>query len=557
MENKKINCFGMQIEILIDKDKIKKLVASLNKNKKWENDLGEYYNTTSLDFGHHKENCSKLSSLKNRVFAEYEWNILSKNWEDYKKYFTIDKTDCKQAIDNYEIVCGSLFELFKKEWKNQKGDKQNNTDDGTYKRPFAEINRLFVGFNKDYLCPIIDDSSIKKLIEELRDGGYIAISDKKVLNYIKTKQENGGWLIRSLIVNQVFEYQDKTKPWICLQKLKDKRIRLLLEDNYNLILTGAPGTGKTYLAKQIAKDLIKIKSTGKLEDSEQYGFVQFHPSYDYTDFVEGLRPKDDGKGNVVFERKDGIFKAFCANAAIAEINQEEKKFVFIIDEINRGEISKIFGELFFSVDPGYRGENDKKGNDNKVNTQFQNLIKKGEKLKGKDGNDTNDDNPFANGFYVPRNVFIIGTMNDIDRSVESMDFAFRRRFAFYEIPASSDMLDSMENVDSKDIEKLKIRMNRLNRELIKEQYGLSSAYQIGGAYFKKYEKYYENNNKNDAKAAQMLWDYHLKGLLFEYFRGLPSNDIKKKMDNLKKIFDESVKESGQTGYENVDDEDDD
>ncbi|WP_305155979.1 AAA family ATPase [uncultured Duncaniella sp.] len=105
---------------------------------------------------------------------------------------------------------------------------------------------------------------------------------------------------------------------------------------------------------------------------------------------------------------------FCTN----------KPFVFIIDEINRGEISKIFGELFFSIDPGYRG---KKG---KVKTQYQNLI-------------TDKSDPFYDGFFVPDNVYLIGTMNDIDRSVESIDFAMRRRFAWQEIIAAdnTEMLD--------------------------------------------------------------------------------------------------------------------
>ena len=345
-------------------------------------------------------------------------------------------------------------------------------------------------------------------------------------------------------------------------KMEDKRqkIKELLISTHNLILTGAPGTGKTYLAKEIAQQMIfgEIKTQMTEEErkqfNEQCGFVQFHPSYDYTDFVEGLRPIQDDNGNVGFERKDGVFKAFCAkalenyvdsrkqendikedeifenvynslyndidegeiseyptkkgllpvfisqkknqivfktktddkksvkkeylkalfnnlkddNVDIINITKErldervskvteiehvdhiqyrwtldqlvsrykklkketlvakvikQKDFVFIIDEINRGEISKIFGELFFSIDPGYRGE---KG---RVQTQYQNIVEDGD--------------IFKKGFFVPENVYIIGTMNDIDRSVESMDFAFRRRFAFKEVSAeeSQNMLD--------------------------------------------------------------------------------------------------------------------
>lgn len=507
----------------------------------------------------------------------------------------------------------------------------------------------------------------------------------------------------------------------------------LLEANKNLILTGAPGTGKTYLAKAIAKAM-----------NAEYEFVQFHPSYDYTDFVEGLRPTSpDNNGNIGFKRVDGVFKSFCKRAITDSVNEElissdvalfkkcyydliadiksgkieyiqlkqkqstklsvtpnnsikwqsrlegnisvnvvslnrliklysvfntlqevkdmknidqtirdiigganttyfwgilhevlrrkeecskyplqinicdylikkyikssveinsskgrtsyhidnfdgttivlsgntiqgykipvtdvikayknrlweggqrngndsytaalakylheqfalenknienqqneivknellsdNNKYIFIIDEINRGEISKIFGELFFSIDPGYRGTR------GRVKTQYQNMI-------------TDEADPFYEGFYVPENVYIIGTMNDIDRSVESMDFAMRRRFAWEEIKAdeNTDMLNELQDMKDEVVEV----MTRLNMAIWDEKNnsgidGLNAAYHIGGSYFSKLQLYLNEDHTDKRSAYKHLWENHLKGVLFEYLRGTESA-----MENLKML----------------------
>ena len=182
-----------------------------------------------------------------------------------------------------------------------------------------------------------------------------------------------------------------------------------------------------------------------------------------------------------------------ANTLSTDRRVERKPFVFIIDEINRGEASKIFGELFYAIDPGYRGMSEIR-----VNTQYQNLVP--------------ESDVFAKGFYVPENVYILATMNDIDRSVESMDFAMRRRFAWKEITPTDtlSMLDTLPCADE-----VKDTMHRLNK-VIAQTDGLGAAYMVGPSYFLKLGKSGGNIEK--------LWAMNIEPLLKEYLRGFRKAD---------------------------------
>ena len=433
--------------------------------------------------------------------------------------------------------------------------------------------------------------------------------DKFVLMYRdKTEQEKNQATNGALV-----EAEEKKSVEGC----KNPYSKILLESK-NVIFRGAPGTGKSFLAKAIAADIISDGYTDKYTDlsdeqKQQVEFVQFHPSYDYSDFVEGLRPKMNEDGTMGFELQDGIFKKFAekarknfesskkskelveqeisakaamtdffasiefgedvfrtikgseftitsvddrhidisipgnatidklslnieelqkmlasdvifekisditnffgkqfatqaysydfaiykeiksrssANIKLAAIPEIQKKYIFIIDEINRGEISKILGELFFSIDPGYRG---KAG---EVATQYSNMHV----------------NP-NDKFYIPENVYIIGTMNDIDRSVDSFDFAMRRRFRFVEVRAedTQDMLESLENEELK-VEAI-ARMDKLDVEIIKVP-DLNENYQIGASYFLKLKNL----------SFDELWTDYLQPLLQDYVRGLSDEE---------------------------------
>ncbi len=292
---------------------------------------------------------------------------------------------------------------------------------------------------------------------------------------------------------ELYSSAENVKPYAKKVQYKNRYSPVLVSSK-NIIFHGAPGTGKTYLAKEIAADIVSSGETSdysKLSSEQRLRieFVQFHPSYDYSDFVEGLRPVLNSDGSMGFELRDGIFKRFVTRARknyedSLERGEEPEKFVFIIDEVNRGEISKILGELFFAIDPNYRGTA------GEVSTQYSNL----------------HENPDEK-FYVPENVYIIGTMNDIDRSVDSFDFAMRRRFRFIELGANEniDMLDSLGEIKSEAIR----RMRSLNAA-IAEVEDLNRNYQIGAAYFLKLKDI----------SFDELWTDSLKPLLQDYVQGI-------------------------------------
>ncbi len=251
----------------------------------------------------------------------------------------------------------------------------------------------------------------------------------------------------------------------------------------NVILNGAIGTGKTLLAKELAEAI--TGDTDKL-NHPHWELMVFTPSTSYEDFVEGLRPVRDAKGNMGSVRKDGAFKAFCKKA----LHNPEQNYVFVIDNINHCNLTEVFGELVYAIDPALRGV------DGKVRTRYQYLEEEGE---------------FKDGFYVPENVYVIGTMNEIDYSAVPMDYSMSRRFAFKEVTAMSriDMWDG--NIDIwKDVALSK--MNAINAA-IEQIPGLNPAYHIGPSYFLKIQDM--NGNWNE------LWNSNLKGLVAEYLRGMP------------------------------------
>ena len=531
------------------------------------------------------------------------WNEKTKSYKDQANKVIpeseLEDRFNKLKTDLYEIIQAGR----KLDFNNPIFDMKNSKNEFIGRS--AVVTKLLCIYSENHSFLGVNMNSQKrfwnKLLPQKNQGGPY-LQNHEICQLVLQKYPE---LEPSLLGSILFEYstqfldeKEKKEEKMSLEYKVYYPLSQTLLQSKNLILRGAPGTGKTYLAKEIAKEL-----TDGNED--QIGFVQFHPSYDYTDFMEGLRPVSNGDGAIEFKLHDGIFKDFCQKAKEAQLiggqdnfdeawdsyleyinvaeekeyitktsylsvnsrqnlsvnydsgvpgwsiprkyvyelykdknyNKQEyyksggrtvletlrkrfglrdylsptevetdKKFVFIIDEINRGEISKIFGELFFSIEPGYRGE---KGS---VSTQYANLHETDEK------------------FYIPENIYIIGTMNDIDRSVDTFDFAMRRRFRFVEVTAESQ-LGMLDDVLGDKAEEAKARLRNLNAEIEKVQ-ELNSHYHIGPSYFLKLEEVDFD--------YELLWSDYLKPLLEDYLRG--SYEEVETIANLKKAFDKTSNE---------------
>ena len=217
----------------------------------------------------------------------------------------------------------------------------------------------------------------------------------------------------------------------------DSLVRML-KIKKNIILQGAPGVGKTFAARRLAYSIMGVKDDSRIE------FVQFHQNYSYEDFVMGYKPNENG-----FELKKGIFYSFCQKAA----STPDKDYFFIIDEINRGNMSKIFGELLMLIEKDYRGT--------PLTLAYNGLP-----------------------FHVPKNLHIIGMMNTADRSLAMIDYALRRRFSFFDMEPGFDsdgFKKYQHDLSSEKLDRLVAELKSLNNAIVEDK-SLGKGFCIGHSY---------------------------------------------------------------------------
>jgi 5-methylcytosine-specific restriction protein B len=484
--------------------------------RKTEN-CGKFRTASSYAYGIYKVNPNNIQDEAEKKNAENKYKAYDENMKKSKDY--LDENKAKKYFE--ETVRPIIVALanYADVGDNHGMVKTIRPLDINYARKIAYM------YNVDKLIPIFKKEVIESIAEFFGIKEEVDFSSYKATEPILTK------------IKEEFEIKDK----IDIQS-SQKLASFLWEkfgtsvsfESKNIIYYGAPGTGKTYTVQNA------VKQKMLLENAKSF-FTQFHPSFGYEDFIEGLKPAiKNGATELVLT--DGIFKKFCKDAMEElKMAREEKRepinYYFLADEINRAELSSVFGELLLCIEESKRVDFDENGNildgSMLIGTQYSYLYQ-----------NENDAVIVHNGEYkfgVPSNLYFLGTMNDIDRSIDSFDLALRRRFIWERMDCNYDAIlndEKFKDANEEDLKRYITVCENLN-DFIANTLGLGKSYEIGHSYFMNIQipTKGQNANKITPNNVEMLFTKKLKPLIEEYLRGEYSQaDIEKELDKAQMIF---------------------
>jgi len=488
-------------------------------------DLIDFFNNIEVDETLPKENEENKDEGVLKVQVTYKLNPeFFKNFEEFKDFKNFEFTtaelyylDVSKTPDNVKHTKKELTEFF--------GSPVYWLDINEHEWPAESKNLDIEGIKNQIINPSSNENekeNFKKFLDKLYDN-IIAITkegtsqfygnnlvtnnhwhdivkliklfiDKKGDVELHDEEDEEYEEVKPYFKRMVFEWDDKSGKRTSLHPkfgsrsfldallnnikkvshtMKKEEIKKLLEYKKQVILQGAPGTGKTYIAKEIADEMTK--------EGGEWKIIQFHPSYTYEDFVRGIVTEVDKEGKISYKVTNKILADFAQNAK----DNPQKKFVLIIDEINRANLPSVLGELIYALE--YRGE--------EVESMY-NHPEYGQKIS------------------LPENLYIIGTMNTTDRSIGHIDYAIRRRFAFYTLSADKSVIEeeykNNENLKDKALE-LFDKIKNLTAENISPDYSIDDI-MIGHSYF------LAEDEKELEEELKMKLEYEIKPILREYYK---------------------------------------
>lgn len=515
--------------------------------RNWGEKKGKYYDAYMGE-----------SKQIDRYFDENDKGKITSAGENYK-----DKIQSllKKIVESIDIQCLAKIErenVLWREFSSKQILRKMAVLNSVFNKNFIENNFLLWIYDEKVIDNLVDifefsEDSEPKISE---DSTFFEKSNAvwtKAVEWLKETEVND-WKNGCPSTITTFNYVQFAKLNNLLWELGNNNAGELTNfDVPNVIYHGAPGTGKTYTTLQT----VKLLCAG---NGSEYKYCQFHPSYSYQDFIEGIKPMGIVGGNVNLEVVNGIFKQFCIyvkeknetfyegfknnNKGNAPKIDDYPHYYFIVDEINRGDLSRIFGETFSLLEPDYRDKDFSKpkdgykNNEHLIVTPLSNVI---EKTSNKEGLAYK----IIGGkvyFGIPFNIHFIGLMNDVDKSIDTFDLALRRRFKWitkkcdYDVIQDS-LLDKISNKD--EVADYKKSCEALNEFITKpEGLGLSKNYQLGQSYFMKIVNMLSSKSKTITETVRKsVFENYIETTLREYAREVcDENEIDDKINGAKKAF---------------------